>query len=175
MTNPLNEADKKKRGKASRLKGANFEREIAKDLREFFGPTDGDTSQIKRGIGQTRAAHEVPDVEFPPFWIEAKRHRISTPRKALAQAYRDLSIHKLATGDSRFKIPIAITKDDNDKSVVTLFLADFLALLYPNLEAKAKEIFGLPKLRKVEVPSDGILDLNPPVPRKRRRRNITGQ
>ena len=67
-------------GKASRDKGAAWEREVAKMLRAAGVPA-------KRGLGQARSASEVADVQVEGFWVECKVGGPARyPRKALEQA-----------------------------------------------------------------------------------------
>jgi hypothetical protein len=101
-------------GRGSRNKGASFEREIARELRAVW-------PEAVRGLGQARAADEVPDVDVPGWWIECKRMRECRPQAALRQA------EKAAIGSGR--IPVAITRDDRDRTVVTLNLEDWIALV----------------------------------------------
>jgi hypothetical protein len=101
-------------GSLSRRKGIRWELEIAARLREIFGPS------VARGF-QFRAGAEVPDVDVPGMWIEAKVGRQTNPRAALRQAAT------AAAGTGR--IPLAICKDDREPPHVTLLLDDFVELL----------------------------------------------
>lgn len=101
-------------GKMSRDKGANFERWVATVLSDAGFPT-------KRGLGQTRAAGEVPDVDFGGFWPELKNHVRTNPRAAYRQAVK-------AAGKSG-RIPIAICKDMREEPFVQLSLTHFIDLL----------------------------------------------
>lgn len=118
-------------GRSSRVKGATYERRLANLLREWLEqngnvPADG----VRRGIGQARFSHEVPDVkEFYPFWIEAKKHRQCSPRAALKQAFDALTAHRKLYPESEYTIPIAITCNDRDIDMVSLSLQDFLEVL----------------------------------------------
>jgi hypothetical protein len=49
-----------------RRKGAAFERHVAALFRAIGYP------EARRGLGQARAASEVPDVDGTPWWVEAK-------------------------------------------------------------------------------------------------------
>jgi len=74
----------------------------------------------KRGLGQARGA-EVPDVDIPGVWLEAKRGIRSAPLpKAYAQALRDCE----GTG----RIPIAVRRLDRQRGVARLRLCDLQAL-----------------------------------------------
>jgi hypothetical protein len=64
-------------GKRSRDKGANYERDIARRWRE-----SGLFPEAKRGIGQTRAGGDVPDVDGTPFWVECKDRKSHSSLKA---------------------------------------------------------------------------------------------
>lgn len=99
-------------GRMQRNKGANFEREIANELKPLY-------PNAKRGIGQARSASEVSDVEGTPWWIECKRGRQPNVRAAFRQAQE-------AT-DGR---PIlVVVRDDNQPAFVCLSLQDFKDLL----------------------------------------------
>lgn len=67
-------------GSRSREKGAEFEREVATILREFY-------PEAKRGLAQSRNGAEVSDVTNVPWWVECKWHKTARPiREAVAQA-----------------------------------------------------------------------------------------
>lgn len=102
-----------------RRKGATWERELAAYLR-----ANGVDAQ--RGIGQARAASEVPDVDVAGWWIEAKRHARTNPKAALAQAIADSA----ANGDGR--IPAAVCRDNGtgiEAATVTMRLYDWVELV----------------------------------------------
>ena len=104
-------------GAMSRRKGCQFERELARYLTE-----SGLTS--KRGIGQARSASEVPDVELDGYWIEAKRHKRTNPKAALAQAVE-------AMGNDGVR-PVAICRDNGTSmqdATVTMLLDDWIELV----------------------------------------------
>ena len=72
------------RGRGARIKGANFERELAKLFRERIG------IEAQRGLAQTRGGGaEVADVHMDYLHIEAKRHKICSIKRALDQAIED--------------------------------------------------------------------------------------
>lgn len=102
-------------GAMSRRKGARFEQEIAQAFRAVG--FDG----ARRGLGQARAANEVPDVDaHPALWPELKRGRLTNPRGALAQAI-------IAAEDSG-RMPVAICRDDGGDAFVAMRFTDFLEL-----------------------------------------------
>lgn len=101
------------RGRGARVKGAAFERQLAK----YF--TDNTKLEAKRGIGQTRSGGaEVSDVDMEIIHIEAKRHKRCNIKAALKQAVNDASVNG--------KIPVAITKDDREKILCTMHLDDWI-------------------------------------------------
>ena len=101
------------RGRGARIKGATFERHLAK----YF--TDNTIFEAKRGIGQSRmGGSEVSDVDMPVIHIEAKRHKRCHIKSALKQAFEDASING--------KIPVAITKDDRADILCTMRLEDWI-------------------------------------------------
>jgi hypothetical protein len=101
------------RGRGARIKGATFERTLAK----YF--TDKTRLEAKRGIGQTRiGGSEVSDVDMPIVHIEAKRHKRCNIKAALRQAIGDANVNG--------KIPVAITKDDRADILCTMRLDDWI-------------------------------------------------
>jgi hypothetical protein len=103
--------------KMQRTKGATWERELARYLTDH-----GLVS--KRGIGQARSATEVPDVDLPGYWVEAKRHKRTSPRKALEQAVADSA--------KSGRVPVAVCRDNGtsaDEAMVTMRLADWVVLV----------------------------------------------
>lgn len=103
-----------KRGRASRRKGHDFERGMVHELREVYGAI------VRRGLGQARAANEVPDIDGTPFWLELKHHHRPNIPAALAQAARD-------SGGRR--PPMAITRATNGPVIVSLRFEDFVRLV----------------------------------------------
>lgn len=103
--------------KMQRTKGATWERELAR----YFSERG---LVAKRGIGQARSASEVPDVDLPGYWVEAKRHKRTNPRKALKQAIEDSA----RSG----RVPVAVCRDNGtsaDEAMVTMRLADWVVLI----------------------------------------------
>ena len=101
-------------GQMSRRKGARFERWLVHRFREAM--PDGD---IRRGL-QSRGGDEVPDVDLPCFWLEAKRHHRTNIKAALRQAVETAP---------KGRWPIAVCKDDRQPVIVSMHLDDFLDLL----------------------------------------------
>jgi hypothetical protein len=100
------------RGRGARIKGAAFERKLAK----YF--SDNTPLEAKRGIGQTRSGGaEVSDVDMPIVHVEAKRHKRCNIKAALRQAIDDANVNG--------KIPVAITKDDRADILCTMRLEDW--------------------------------------------------
>lgn len=109
-------------GKAPKRKGARWERDCAEIFKNRAG-----NEEIKRGIGQSRSAHEVADVDgVPGYWIECKHGKNTAPKRALRQAEKALEASKI-----KGKVPIAVCKDDRERPMVTMYLDDFLNLAYP--------------------------------------------
>ena len=85
-------------GRRSRNKGKRWEQDVARIMRDIFGP-----DEIRRGW-QSREGDDEPDiVGVPEFWVECKRQKRSNFRAALKQA-------KDACTDDR--MPLAICRDD---------------------------------------------------------------
>ena len=102
------------RGRGARVKGASFEREIAKLLAEKTG------LDAKRGLGQARlGGSEVADVEIDHIHIEAKRQIKCNIKAAMKQAINDSTNKK--------KPPVVITKDDFEPILVTMLFDDWVA------------------------------------------------
>jgi hypothetical protein len=111
------------RGRGARIKGAAFERKLAK----YF--TENTSLDAKRGIGQTRSGGaEVSDVDMPILHVEAKRHKRCNIKAALRQAINDANING--------KIPVAITKDDRADILCTMRLEDWIHFFNAYLENK---------------------------------------
>ena len=101
------------RGKGARIKGAQFERDLAKMFSEKT------PLEAKRGLGQTRGGgSEVSDIDMPVLHVEAKRHKRCNIKGALEQA--------IADSTNNGKIPVAITKDDRKDILVTMRFDDWL-------------------------------------------------
>ncbi len=101
-------------GLHSRRKGADFERALVREFRERMPD-----ATVRRGL-QARSGDEVPDVDLPCFWLEAKRHRRTNVKGALAQA---------SAAAPKGRWPIAVCKDDGEAAVIAMQLDDFLELL----------------------------------------------
>jgi len=103
------------RGRSARVKGATFERDLAK----YF--TENTELTAKRGIGQTRSGGaEVSDVDIPIVHVEAKRQKRCRIKAAMAQAIEDANVNG--------KLPVAITKDDRQDILCTMRLDDWILL-----------------------------------------------
>ena len=118
-------------GKWQRNKGAAFEREIANEFNKIG-------IRAKRsGLFQTQSADAEPDVtllDLPNLWIECKKGIKTYPLKALKQA-------KEACSSYIGSIPVAICRDDHEKSIVTMELDFFMLLLsstFPDIVTQDK-------------------------------------
>jgi len=107
----MNLDEARKRGKANRIKGHSFERKIAIELREIY-------PEAKRGYQARGGTSAAPDVDGTPFFIECKKGKRTNIKAAWKQA--------LDNTDGR--PPIAITKDDNQVTMVTMSLVTFKLL-----------------------------------------------
>ena len=111
------------RGRGARMKGANFERQLAKYISEKTG------LDAKRGLGQSRlGGSEIADVEVDFVHIEAKRHIKCNIKAAMKQAIDDAK--------EKAKPPVAITKDDNEEALVTMRLDDWIEFFKAYIENK---------------------------------------
>ena len=110
-------------GKLSREKGAQYEREIARELRDIFGDAS------RRGF-QYRDGTEAGDVLNPVFFIECKRQRRCNVKAALKQAIENCN--------DKTKYPVAITRDDNERSIASMDFEDFKDLVREWWELKTR-------------------------------------
>ena len=99
-------------GRASRAKGASFERKVAEIFREIY-------PEARRGY-QRRSGSDEPDVAGTPWWVECK------VGKGTPQVYRAWWQAMEAT-DGR--ACMVVSKQDRTEILVTLQLADLMALL----------------------------------------------
>src|SRR5690606_4333292 len=104
-------------GRRSREKGARWEREVARRVRDVLGV------EARRGI-QYRDGSEAPDIiiEGLPLHIECKAGKRPPILAALEQAERDA-----AEG----AIPVVVVKPDKKEPTVTMRLEDWLAVIAP--------------------------------------------
>ena len=98
-------------GALSRRKGRRYEQTLVHLFREAMPG-----AEVRRGL-QSRGGEEVPDVDCPVFWLEAKRGKKPNVRAALRQA-------EAAAPQGR--IPLAVIRDDRQEAFVALSLEDFL-------------------------------------------------
>lgn len=113
------------RGRGARLKGSNFEREIANLLSAETG------IDFQRGIGQSRGGGaEIADVcsdALPTVHFELKRQKRCSIRQAYLQALGDVN---------KTKTRIIITKDDREDTLVTMELSEWLVFFKAWLSAR---------------------------------------
>lgn len=103
------------RGKANRLKGHNFEREVARWLRELF-------PEAKRGI-QTREGFEAPDVDCRALWVECKRGAKVSATSAMRQA---MDANEKSGGT---RMPVVVWKADREPMMVAMEAEDWKEVL----------------------------------------------
>lgn len=106
-------------GKASRVKGHNYEREVAKLLNET---EYGKTKPFKRTI-QSRAGDEGPDVGNQELWIECKKGK----RPNIPAAMRQAEGYIESSGDKRY--PIVFSRIDRQDHLITMRLDCFKRML----------------------------------------------
>jgi hypothetical protein len=104
------------RGRGARIKGAQFERDIANLLTEKTG------IEFKRGLAQTRGGgSEVADVTAPslltPVHFELKRQQRCNIKGAYAQAVNDAPPKA---------IRVIVTKEDRSDTLVTMELSQWI-------------------------------------------------
>jgi Holliday junction resolvase len=119
-------------GRGARLKGHNFERDVAKQLTEDVGV------EFKRGLGQARnGGSENSDViseSLPWVHIECKRHKKCNIKEAVRQAKDDIQ----KSGEPRMMI--AITKDDREEMLVTMTYEQWVVLFKSHLHSPYLEV-----------------------------------
>lgn len=104
-------------GQLSRTKGHSYEREIANLFKEFF-------PEAKRNLTETQTGGQGIDlVNTGEFKVQCKRGRKYAPLTKIKEV-----------NWSEPHIPLLITKGDNEKSMVGLYLEDFKKLLKAYLE-----------------------------------------
>lgn len=104
------------RGRGARIKGAQFERDIANLLTEKTG------IEFKRGLAQTRGGGaEVADVTAPnlaiPIHFELKRQQRCNIKGAYAQATSDAP-------ETAYRV--IVTKEDRSDTLVTMELSQWI-------------------------------------------------
>lgn len=100
--------DKSAQGRASRRKGHNFEREVAKRFRALY-PGTMRQLEYQQGLGV--------DVPAGPFDIQCKRGKQYAP------------ITKINEIPATERIPMLVTKGDLQPTMVALRLDDFIDIL----------------------------------------------
>lgn len=121
-------------GRMQRVKGAKYERWVSKVFKPLFPSS-------KRGIGQTRSASEVPDVDIPGWWPECKHHIRPNILAALAQA--------IEASAKSGRTPIAICRSNRGMDTVTMLLPDFMSLM-------RKAVFADALDAKCNAPEEGV-------------------
>lgn len=117
------------RGRAARRKGRKHEQETARAFRPAY-------PNAKRGLQQTRASGDAPDVVHTPFWVEAKRQG----NVSILSAYKQATVARAECTDPVYKnLPILIVsrEDGQAEDLVTLDLHHFVSLM-KELEALRK-------------------------------------
>lgn len=116
-------------GRRSKRKGMAYEREVADRFRAIW-------PEAKRGIGQTRAGGEVPDIQGTPFWCEAKHRKALNLTAAMRQAeVAWKSFISRGGNPNAYRCPIVIARLDTARGfekrtdLVVLRIDDFIALL----------------------------------------------
>jgi len=104
-------------GRRSRVKGHDFERLIARDLRDQLG------IEARRGL-QYRDGAECPDVVgLPGYWVECKRGK----RVSIGAAMRQAS--EACDRDGAGLCPLVISKEDGEAILATLPFGALIELL----------------------------------------------
>ena len=114
-----------------RTKGANAERELVNLLKEKLPEYEW-----QRLAPLQTSNKKIPDVGADgfPFHIEVKKGK-ATIQSALKQAKENAA---LATSDAALLIPIAITRKDHEKWIVSMDLNDWIDLFILSTERRNK-------------------------------------
>lgn len=113
-------------GKLSRAKGADFERDMAIELRVLY-PSARRGAQMQARLGHAPSSSEkFADVEGTPWWIECKHGKAVSIPAALAQG--------TAATDGR--AVIAVTRIDRCDILATMYFRDFQHLLRDVVDAR---------------------------------------
>ena len=134
--------DYSKKGKASKVKGASYERAVADKFKAYF-------PAAARGIGQMRSSGEVPDVTYVPgWWIEAKRRKgyvnlvaaIKQAETALLDYLTRMTVTRMVPLYERV---VVISKSDRERDMATMpldafikYVVEYEALRRENAELK---------------------------------------
>ena len=114
----LTPEERSKMGRRSRRKGQTFERWVANNLKDLW-------PDAKRGYQARGGTSAAPDVDFTPYYIEAKNEKSTKPKAALEQAREG----------SDGRTPLAITKDTDGTGTVYVTM-DFEEFKRLHLELK---------------------------------------
>jgi len=104
-------------GKAQRVRGSAYEREVCGDLSAALGRV------VHRKLGQARDGGD--DIEVKPFLIECKRRR----RIVAYQWLRQIEQAAADRGGTRRSVPVVVARADGQDSIAILKLADFIPLM----------------------------------------------
>lgn len=104
-------------GKASRTKGKNYELEVAKVLKDFWPDAKRNLAQYQENDGR-----DFDNTE--PLCIQAKRRKRIT--LGLIEA---ALIEAMLACDGDYVYPVAVSRSDNGRSLVTMELEHFVEYL----------------------------------------------
>lgn len=118
-----------KRGRSSRNRGKDYERNCANCLKEVY-------PKAARLYGQSRKGSDAPDVGGTPFWVECGTGSTIAIRNKLKQALRDSS----ESEDTRYagKPALVFVRTANNEHIVSMERSQFMQLL--SVVEKAFEI-----------------------------------
>lgn len=104
-------------GKKSRTKGKNYELEVIKTLRSFFPDASRNLDQYQKNDGRDFANTE-------PLCIQAKR------RKRITMGLIEAALIEAALAcDGTYQYPVAVTRSNGGRSIVSMELGHFIELL----------------------------------------------
>ena len=118
------------KARRSRVKGSIHERAVAAALKELY-------PNARRGIGQTRAGGEVPDVTGTPWWVEAKNRKACNVHAAYQQA--TLARAEAKSSDLAAAPVLVVTRKVGETlDLVTMSMTDFQRLVRQWQEAEMR-------------------------------------
>jgi hypothetical protein len=111
------QSEASRRGRRSRQKGNEFERKIAREMREVYHASPVILQERIRRGNQKRFGHDDPDVKTPHFWVECKHGKEPKIRAAMEQAMDAMK----KKGIDMY--PIAVTRKDHNPIYCTMLFS----------------------------------------------------
>jgi hypothetical protein len=97
--------------------------------------------ECRRGAAQSRRGTDAADLEGLPWWIECKRQKQPNIRAALRQA----------VADTDGRVPVAMTRADRDRWVVSMRVEDWPGWAWLEATARASSAPSMPAWRRIDL------------------------